>query len=713
MASAVVVTVVVAHEGHKPIPSAGASVEGDVLKLSEPAQRAAGVQTIEIAAQPFEPTITAPVTVHMAWDAQAFASSPVDGTVDRVLVRAGDRVENGQTLARVRSQDVSQFLAERKQAAERLAAARTALDGFAPPAANAPDADAERIRLETDIADAQAVVDGLDERLRLICGPAGDANGGDAEAFALVRAPLAGVVTRVDTAAGSGVQALLDLVEVVDRSRVWAEARLVEAHVTDVRVGAAARVTFAGGIEVDGSVEWIAPVLDPVTQTLHAVVSVRDPRARLVDGLSGVAEIVIERSEQALLVPASAIVHLGLDAIAFVEVSPGAYRRTPVIVGRGRGAGDRIDVREGLRIGDRVVVQGAHEFERLFPNVIPHLEGDVLRRADVAIAPVTVQPIDDVVRVPGRLALAVERLSLVASRTPARLESVTVKPGDHVEAGQTVATVIPQGTFAAIADCRLAARRVDLDRSALDRMTQLAKKAGFDAKHLETARSNLEAADAALTRARRRLMGLGMGDADIDRAIRDVAAPVAIPLRTPIAGEVLHVDVERGRFVLPEDHIVEVADLSLLRLALEAPEAWATQIAPGSSLRVEFPAHPGMRLDARVRTTLPRVRGNARTLTTLADVPNPDRRFPSGTAATATLVLRAGASAVVVPREAVLADGLRRFVIRVEEGEAYRTEVEVGRSDDRFVEIVRGVYPGDSVVGGGAERVRAALSASR
>jgi membrane fusion protein, heavy metal efflux system len=76
-----------------------------------------------------------------------------------------------------------------------------------------------------------------------------------------------------------------------------------------------------------------------------------------------------------------------------------------------------------------------------------------------------------------------------------------------------------------------------------------------------------------------------------------------------------------------------------------------------------------------------------------------------------TLVLGQPQPALAVPRSALVYEGTRAYAfVRQPDGAFERLPVELGRADDRFVEVVRGLTPGDPVAVRGAAELQTAYA---
>src|SRR4051794_2111580 len=98
---AAAVGLVLAHEGHAPLPTKGAQIDvpkGPITPSKE-ARDALGVQTADVEARPVEESVVAYATLVAPWQAHGFASSRLAGRVTKLLARPGQAVRAGEVLA--------------------------------------------------------------------------------------------------------------------------------------------------------------------------------------------------------------------------------------------------------------------------------------------------------------------------------------------------------------------------------------------------------------------------------------------------------------------------------------------------------------------------------------------------------------------------------------------------------------------------------------
>lgn len=182
-------------------------------------------------------------------------------------------------------------------------------------------------------------------------------------------------------------------------------------------------------------------------------------------------------------------------------------------------------------------------------------------------------------------------------------------------------------------------------------------------------------------------------------------------LYTPIGGVVTKREAIQGQGVEPGQTIVEIADYSEVMIEGELPESLITKLgtARGQEVRIRRPGGAGtgeMIGTGEVRGIGPVVDPVKRTAHLIITAKNSFgeegggaiAKMKDGMFVSLGVVVREAKEAVVVPSSALINDGPMQFVF-VKDGDAYvKRDVVPGYRDDRVVEIVDGLVPGDVVV---------------
>lgn len=211
----------------------------------------------------------------------------------------------------------------------------------------------------------------------------------------------------------------------------------------------------------------------------------------------------------------------------------------------------------------------------------------------------------------------------------------------------------------------------------------------------------LERAHADLDAKRKRIDLLDQGDSSDSRG-RGI-----LTLFADIDGVVTDRDGVVGQGVDAGTSILQVADHSVVQIEGELPESMLARLDPSSSypVRLRTDADGEVVATGTVRYLSPIVDDVKRTARVVIDAENPVGILRAGMYVDASIVLREEKSAVVVPRGAILSDGSVSFVFVKEKDAFVKKDIHPGVGDDRVVEVLEGLAPGDVVVSHGAYSV--------
>ncbi len=183
--------------------------------------------------------------------------------------------------------------------------------------------------------------------------------------------------------------------------------------------------------------------------------------------------------------------------------------------------------------------------------------------------------------------------------------------------------------------------------------------------------------------------------------------PPVVALRAPITGTVTACTIHLGDPVEPASALLEITDLSSIEAVARVPEATAGRLRLGETkARIRLTAFPGEVLTGELVRLGAEADPASGTLAAHFRVPNPDGRLRPGLRAEFALVLASRADVLSVPREAVQGQVTAPRVVFIRDVESpnafVKTPVVLGSANDRHVEIVSGLFPGDEVVTTGA-----------
>ena len=135
-----------------------------------------------------------------------------------------------------------------------------------------------------------------------------------------------------------------------------ADIDLVGPELARVRPGQVARLRhYAFEVTVEGRILRLSPSMDSQSHTFRAEVEVENSLGMLRPGMFVEVAIIVERRDDVTVVPREAVAERAGRSVVFVIDGQRAVLRE---VSLGLGDDDKVEVREGVGPGDRIVVRG-------------------------------------------------------------------------------------------------------------------------------------------------------------------------------------------------------------------------------------------------------------------------------------------------------------------------------------------------------------------
>ena len=339
-----------------PAATAGASAGPADLAIDDVALKSIRIEAVS--EHPLSRTLTVAGKIQFDEDRLAHILAPLSGQVVDLRVKAGDAVQKGQVLFAINSREATAAIGEHVESHKDLdLAEKTAAmtqDLFDHQAAS-------KIALQqaqSDLAKATSRVARNEQALRVL----GLLSETDIDRFdgrVPVVSPLRGVVIERHVTDGQFVQSdSMPMITVADLSTVWVVGDVFERDLSLVmdRDSTVITTTVFPGERFAGRVNYISDVIDPATRTAKVRVSVPNPLGRLKPEMFASIALGVGGSGSVLTVPSQAIFTENGRSWVYVATGAGHFAKRPVDVDADDAAQKR--VRNGLRAGDRVVVDG-------------------------------------------------------------------------------------------------------------------------------------------------------------------------------------------------------------------------------------------------------------------------------------------------------------------------------------------------------------------
>ena len=173
-----------------------------------------------------------------------------------------------------------------------------------------------------------------------------------------VRAPQAGVITALPVGEGMYVTPSKTVFSLADLNEVWVQVDVFEGQSDWVKEGQMASMTlpFLPGENWVGAVDYVYPIVDPISRTVKVRLAFSNADGRLKPNMYGEINIGASPLHNIVSIPREALIRTGKVDRVVIALGDGKYRPAEVVAGRE--AGDRVEIKRGLDAGEVVVTSG-------------------------------------------------------------------------------------------------------------------------------------------------------------------------------------------------------------------------------------------------------------------------------------------------------------------------------------------------------------------
>jgi HlyD family secretion protein len=269
----------------------------------------------------------------------------IGGRIVEVLVGNGDRVRRGDTLVRIRDDELRERLnqagydrdvaqAQLRQAEASVTRLQVQYRRTRELVELGLESEIELETLEADIDQAEAAVDLARAQLRRTEAQIEEQK--SALENTVVKAPIDGVVGNRNAEIGMRVDGGVRLFEIGDTSRMRVTVTLTEQWAYRFRQGDRVRIQSPYlDSPIEATIQRLSPFLDPVSNTTIAEVEVSNPGLRLQPGMFVSVDVFHGESEETLIVPKAALYEhpgvrrLGVYVAGVADPGPGSLSPFP------------------------------------------------------------------------------------------------------------------------------------------------------------------------------------------------------------------------------------------------------------------------------------------------------------------------------------------------------------------------------------------------
>lgn len=302
---------------------------------------------------------------------QANVRAEVGGAVLQTMAEQGQRVSDGQPLARIDDATLRQ--------------AELAAQSAVTTAQNTVDIDKREVDRNETLLKAGAIAERDLEITRnqytaaeaqLANAKSQLANAQKQLSKATIRSPITGVVSVRSVSAGDVVQPGSALFTIVSPSTMRLEASVPADQLSAIHVGSPVDFTVNGypNQQFTGHITNINPIADPTTRQVRVLVSLPNSGGQLVGGLFADGHVAAE-VRSAPVVPAAAVDQTGLKPYV-MRIKNGLVQKQEVELGIRDAVSETFEVRSGLQPGDTILLGAARGISEKTPIKVSAVGAD-------------------------------------------------------------------------------------------------------------------------------------------------------------------------------------------------------------------------------------------------------------------------------------------------------------------------------------------------
>ncbi len=332
--------------------------------------------------------------------------------------------------------------------------------------------------------------------------------------------------------------------------------------------------------------------------------------------------------------------------------------------------------------------------------------------------------------------------SAVTPKVSAPVQKFFVNRGDHVKAGQLLATLenrdlvaaanaakgqvdqaeanlrstadatVPESVTKAVTDVQSAQQQLAAAQKLLESRQQLLKEGALARKLVDEAQVSYAQAKAQYEAAQEHLRALqsvgkeaqvNAAKAQVESAqgqYRSAEAQVTYSeVRSPIGGVVADRPLYAGEMASAGTALMTIVDISRVVARANVPQSQASTVKVGDSATIKL-TDVNYEVPGRVTVVSPATDPATTTVQVWVQADNPGERLKPGASVHVSIMVATIKDAVVVPSSAILPgeEGGTSVMTVGADSAAHRKKVEVGVREGDLVQILSGASPGDQVI---------------
>ncbi len=178
-------------------------------------------------------------------------------------------------------------------------------------------------------------------------------------------------------------------------------------------------------------------------------------------------------------------------------------------------------------------------------------------------------------------------------------------------------------------------------------------------------------------------------------------------VKAPFRGIIVNIpEITNGTRITANTSVVTVMDYSKLMMDVNLPEKYLNTIKLGQEVNITNYTLPNDTLKAQISELSPVISTETRTFMGKMTINNPELKLRPGMFVKADIEIARKDSAIVIPKEIIVAGVRGKTVFIIDRGAAQRRTITTGLENEKYVEVIEGIKANTRLVVKGFETLR-------
>ena len=314
------------------------------------------------------------------------------------------------------------------------------------------------------------------------------------------------------------------------------------------------------------------------------------------------------------------------------------------------------------------------------------------------------RPLENVIRVAGTIKPHPDREAQVSSRVSGKIVGIFANVGDSVRKGQGLVEIQSAELQKLQVELIQAENKLILHKAELERIQRLVESKIAAQKELIAAQNQHQAALNEIQGLEQQLVLAGLSESAVKK-VRAEKTIATFSVAASIGGVIAERNVVLGESIEPSKVLFKVIDPAVAFVEGDAFEEALRELKIGQKVRIRLASYPEDVFSGKISRFSPTLDPQKRTLRLWVEVANSSGKLKPNLFTDMNIVVGGGEDVLTVPLEALITSESGSFVFVEDRGSFRRADLVLGARDDRFVEVKKGLLPGDQVVTDGKQQV--------